>query len=208
MLEKEKEVTGIYITGHPLDDYQMELDNYINCPLEHINNAGAGSVKIAGILTTVNHGVSQKNGLGYARVTMQDYTGAFDMGFYNEEYKRYKDLLSDGQVIYVEGDFKKGYNDASRLFFKVKDVRLLASLSADLTKSLTLRIPLTSVNDKFIDTLSVLFKEHKGKHSLKMKVFDLEDKINIDFNASGAKVDIDSHLIKKLTELGLSYKLN
>jgi DNA polymerase-3 subunit alpha len=208
MLEKEKEVTGIYITGHPLDDYQMELDNYINCPLEHINNVGAGSVKIAGILTTVSHGVSQKNGLGYARVTMQDYTGAFDMGFYNEEYKRYKDLLTDGQVIYVEGDFKKGYNDASRLFFKVKDVRLLASLSADLTKSLTLRIPLTSVNDKFIDTLSVLFKEHKGKHSLKMKVFDLEDKINIDFNASGAKVDIDSHLIRKLTELGLSYKLN
>ena len=208
MLEKEKEVTGIYITGHPLDDYQMELDNYINCPLEHINNAGAGSVKIAGILTTVNHGVSQKNGLGYARVTMQDYTGAFDMGFYNEEYKRYKDLLSDGQVIYVEGDFKKSYNDASRLFFKVKDVRLLASLSADLTKSLTLRVPLASVNEKFIDTLSVLFKEHKGKHSLKMKVFDLEDKINLDFNVGGAKIDIDSHLIKKLTKLGLSYKLN
>ncbi len=207
-LEKEKEVTGIYISGHPLDDYKMELDNYINCPLEQINNAGATSVKIAGILTKVSHGVSQKNGLGYGRVTMQDYTGSFEMGFYNEEYKRYKDLLTDGQVIYVEGDFKKGYGDSARLFFKIRDVRLLASLSADLTKSLTLRVPLSHVNEKFINKLSELFKEHSGNHTLKMRVFDLEDKMNVDFNASSVKLDVDSHLIEKLKQMGISYKLN
>lgn len=208
MLEKEKEVTGIYISGHPLDDYKMELENYINCPLEHINSSGMTSVKIAGILTAANHGVSQKNGLGYARVTMQDYTGSFDMGFYNEEYKRYKELLSTGQVLYVEGMFKKGYGDSSRMFFKIRDVRLLASLSADLTKSLTLRLPLAKVNEKLVEELTKVFKEHKGKHTVKMKITDLEDNVNLDFNVGAMKLDIDSHLIEKLRDLGLSYKLN
>jgi len=207
MLEKEKEVTGIYISGHPLDDYRMELENYVNCTLEQINNAGS-TVKIAGILTKVSHGQSQKNGLGYGRVTMQDYTGSFEMGFYNEEYKKYKELLNDGQVLFIEGVFQAGYSDPSRKFFKIKDVRLLASLSADLTKSLTLRVPLSDLSDKFIIKLKEICKNHSGKHDLKMRIFDLEDKMNLDFSVGGMKVDIDSKLIRELRDLGLSYKLN
>jgi len=207
MLEKEKEVTGIYISGHPLDDYLMELENYVNTTLEHAHNMLNTNLKMAGILTSVVHGVSQKNGLGYARVTMQDYTGSFEMGVYNEEYKRYKDLLNDGQVVYVEGIFKKGYGDSGRSFFRIQDIRLLASVSEDLTKSLTVRVPLDHINPKFIHQVKKLFENNNGKHTINMRVFNAEDEMSVDFSSS-LKIDVSSKLIQELTDLGLSYKLN
>jgi len=165
------------------------------------------NLKMAGILTTVIHGVSQKNGLGYARVTMQDYTGSFEMGVYNEEYKRYKDLLTDGQVVYVEGIFKKGYGNSDRSYFRIQDIRLLASVSEDLTKSLTVRVPLENINPKFIHQIKKVFENYNGKHNIHMRVFDLEDELSVDFSSS-IKIDVSSKLIKELSELGLSYKLN
>ena len=134
-LEKEKEVSGIYISGHPLDEYRMELENYITFGLEYANQVKGKTIKLGGIISSCMHGISQKNNMGYARLTMQDYTGSFEFGVYREEYLRFKDLLITGNVIYMEGIWKKGYS-GDRHFFTINDIRLMASLSQDLTLSL------------------------------------------------------------------------
>ncbi|NNF22717.1 MAG: DNA polymerase III subunit alpha [Saprospiraceae bacterium] len=206
-LEKEKEVTGIYISGHPLDDYKMELENYTNCTLETASAVIGSTLKMAGIIAHVQHGVSQKNGLGYARLTLQDYISSFDMGVYNEDYEKYKDLLTEGQVLYVVGKYQT-YRFSDRPFFKLQDIRLLASVSQDLTKSLTVRVPLEQIDNHFIDKLVNICESHKGTHHLKMMVMDVEDELNMDFNISKYKVDVDSRLIEEIRGLGLSYKVN
>ncbi len=205
LLEKEKEVTGIYISGHPLDDYKMELENYVNCALSQLEKITDLELRIAGIITQAHHGVSQRNGQGYARISIQDYTGSFEFGAYNEDYEKYKHLLSLGQVIYISGKHQR-YRNSDRVFFKIFDIRLLASVSQDLTKSLTLRIPIISVDDDMINRLKLLCRDNPGDHSLNMKL--VEEKMSLDFSVAAYKVDINSSFIEEIREMGLSYKLN
>jgi len=207
MLEKEKEVTGIYITGHPLDEYRMELENYTNTLLQDIWRMGSTELKIAGIISTCQHGVSQRNGLGYARLTLQDYSGSFEFGVYNEDYEKFKNLLTEGQVIYVQGNYQKYYK-SDKTFFKLKDIRLLASVSDDLTKSLTVRVPINDLDENMIEKLKTVCAEHSGKHSLRMRVIDLDNDMNLDFEVAKYKVEVDSKFIEEIREIGLSYKLN
>ena len=205
LLEKEKEVTGIYISGHPLDDYKMELENYVNCGLNQAEKMIESEIKIAGIVTDAFHGVSQRNGLGYGRVTIQDYLGSFDFGVYNEDYEKYKNLLSVGQVLYITGKHQR-YRGSDRTFFKLFDIRLLASVSDDLTRSLTLRVPVMSLSDSMIDNLKQLCLDNPGDHTLHMKV--VEETVAMDFSVSAFKVEINSRFIDEIRKMGLSYKLN
>lgn len=206
-LGKEKEVTGIFISGHPLDEFKMELENYTNCSLEMANDIKGKPLKMGGIIASAVHGISQKNNMGYARMTLQDYTGSFEMGLYREDYEKYKELVQPGYVLYVEGIFKAGYN-SDRHFFKIIDIRLMASLSEDLTKSLTVRVPLEKIDETFINEFKEICAEHSGKHRLHLQVMNLDEDMNMDFNASGMNVEVDSNLINEIRRLGLSYKLN
>ncbi len=205
-LEKEKEVTGIYISGHPLDDYRMELQNYINCDLENVHLAKNAPIRIAGLITEVNHGVSQK-GLGYARFTIQDYMGSFSTAIFNEDYEKYKDILTKGQVIFIEGRYQT-YSKSTRTFFKIKDLRLLAGLSEELTRSITVRVPIETIDGVFIDRLKNICNQHTGNHEFKLQVFDLEENLDLNLKATKYKVTVDSHFIDQLSELGLKYRLN
>lgn len=206
-LAKEKEVSGIFISGHPLDEFRMELENYTNCDLERANQLMDTPLKMGGIIANVMHGISQKNNMGYARLTLQDYTGGFEMGVYREDYEKYKGLLQGGYVVYVEGIFKSGYN-SDRFFFKIQDIRLMASLSHDLTKSLTIRVPLEKIDKTFVKRLKGICTESAGKHKLKMQVMDVNEDMNMDFKVEAMKVSVDSKLIEEIRAMGLSYKLN
>ena len=206
-LEKEKAVTGIYISGHPLDDYMMEIETYTNCDLEQANRRKGPELKLAGIVTSAIHGISGKNGLGYCRVIMQDYTGEFEMGVYREDYTKFKDVFTMGKVLYLNGKWQNYYN-SDKFFFKILDVRLLASLSQDLTKSLTIRVPIEAVSDEFTNRLHKLIADSAGDHKLYFRIFDKEDDVDINFTAPTTNVNVDSDFIKVVRELGLSYKLN
>ncbi len=205
LLEKEKEVTGIYISGHPLDDYKMELENYVNHPLSHVDKLIDVELRVAGIVSEAIHGVSQRNGLGYGRLTVQDYIGSHTFGIYNEDYEKFKNLLSVGQVLYIVGKNQK-YRHSDRVFFKLYDIRLLASVSDDLTKSLTLRLKLDDLTEEMVKELKVLCLANPGNHALKMKV--IKEKISLDFNVAAFKVEVNSGFIEQVRSLGLSYKLN
>ncbi|NNE14200.1 MAG: DNA polymerase III subunit alpha [Saprospiraceae bacterium] len=205
LLEKEKEVTGIYVSGHPLDDYKMELENYTNCNLTQAASSLGIECKMAGIISTAMHGVSQRNGLGYARLTLQDYTGSFEFGLYNENYEKYKELISVGQVLYVCGQYQEYYK-SNKTFFKLFDIRLLASVSEDLTKSLTVRVPIESITKELVKEFKTICSENVGDHALKLKVVD--EAYSIDFNVGAYKVDVSSRFIERIRSLGFSYKLN
>lgn len=205
-LEKEKEVTGIYISGHPLNDYEMEIKNYTNCPLDKAEDIHDKQLKLAGMVTDVFHGVSQK-GTGYCRFTVQDYAGSLQMSLYNEQYENWKNLIFKGNVLYIEGINLKRYN-ADRYYFKVREVRMLDTVGQMLTKSITLKLPIDSINDQLLERLEMLCEEHKGEHKFKMKVVDIENEINLDLISKTFFVNASSQLVKELEGMGLPYRLN
>lgn len=205
-LTKEKEVTGIYISGHPLDDYALEVRHYTTCAIDQVERfKDYTQMRLAGLVVTANHRVSQK-GTGYGRFTIQDYNGSLEFNLFTESYQRFKDILEVGQAVFLEGQFRQGRN--GEMEFSVKDVRLLDSIGAELTKSITLLMPLDGLDAPTLDTLDSICVQHKGKHLLKFMLVDQREEISLAFVSSGRRVNADSHFIQQVETLGVKYKLN
>jgi DNA polymerase-3 subunit alpha len=205
-LNREKEIIGIYVSGHPLDSYKLELENYINCELVHFDRVKAPNrqLKVAGIITQAMHGVNQR-GNGYCRFTLQDFNGSIELYLSQDTYMKYKGLVEVGQVVYVDGVFKSRYQ-SDELYFDPQAVRLLATLGEEMTKSITLKIPLHVITPAFQNSLDKLCLQYKGKHHLRMVVY--ENDVQLPFLAEKRKVQVDSILVKELEKMGVPYKLN
>lgn len=205
-LEKEKEVTGIYLSGHPLDDYRLEFKNFINCPLNKINDTLGTALKLGGIISEVYIGTSMK-GTGYAKFTLQDISGSHQFNLRNETFEAYKHLLSKGQILYIEGSNEKFYK-GDGTYFKVTKIQMLDTVGQNLTKSITIKIPLHNITDQLMYQLEQLCIKCEGTHLFKMKITDEGDEYGVDLVSSNHTVNADYRFINELEYLGISYKIN
>ncbi len=205
-LEREKEVTGIYISGHPLDDYQLEISNFTNCPLDKAQDVMGTTLKMAGLVTQAFHGVS-KRGTGYCRFSLQDYFGSLELGLFSEDFKRYGDLITNGEVLYIEGYYEKNRH-SDRVFFKVKDIKLLETIGAQLTKFITVLLPAKFISEKLIDDFEDLCTTHKGPHKLKMIIVDQKEKIKLNLISNKHKINVNHEFVAELDKMNIKYRLN
>lgn len=204
-LEFEKEVTGIYMSGHPLDDYKLEMHYYITHQISQVENLTDVKMKIAGIITDVRHGVNQR-GNGYTRFTLQDYQGGIEIGLYNDDYPKFKNFIEKGKIIYVDCINKKIFN-SPRSYLKINNIGSLESLGVDLTKSITLKIALQNFNMNFQEIYQSMYTEYIGNHDLKILIVDDEEN-DLTFFASDFKVKVDHKLITYLESNSMIFKLN
>lgn len=206
-LNKEKEVTGIFISGHPLDDYKMEIENFTTCGLEEIeNHKSKPSVNVAGMITVARHLVS-KNGNGWGIFELRDFNGSLELKLFGEDYQKFKHLLEMGKALYVKGGFQKSWR-GDGLEFKVREINLLEGIGTSLTQSITLKLPLDRIDQNLIDQIDQLCKERKGKHKLKMIVLDRTNRISLSMVAKERLVLADNDFIAELDKVGVAYKLN
>ncbi len=205
MLNREKMVTGIFISGHPLDDYEMELAHFVDVTLDKMDDMKERAIKIAGLVTEVFEGTTQK-GLGYKKFTLQDFKGSMQFGLYNEQFKNYGRLVTLGAVLFVEGMNSRGYN-SDNYFFRVKDVKLLDTVGKILTKSITLQVPIDSITPNLIQQLSEV-SDPEGQHQFKVMIVDPTHHIELDLVGAERRVTVDTALLDVISRLGLPYKLN
>lgn len=205
-LTKEKMVTGIYISGHPLDDYKMEIENFTTIPLDQVEQAKNRQLSLAGLIVKAEHRVTQR-GDGWARITLQDYHGTLEFALWRESYKKFKDLLETGEAIFLEGMYKKNYR-GDRYEFEVTDIKMLGSIAEAKTKSITLRLPLERIDEKLVEELDTICKNQKGSHLLKVLVVHEEEELTISAVSGARKINVNHQLVDAIHDLGLSYKIN
>lgn len=205
-LSKEKEVAGIYVSGHPLDDYHIEINNFITCPLEDLGNKKDQKVKLAAIVSNANHRISKK-GTGFGIFTLQDYTSSIELALFSDDYAKFKGHFETGQVLFIEGNYQKKWNSEDYQV-KVQDVKLLESIGKQLTESVTLKLPLERLDQQLINDIERLCKNHKGKHRLKMVLLDKSNQVSLNLKSDERKVNADSDFIGGLNKLGVGYSIN
>ncbi|MBL0082704.1 MAG: DNA polymerase III subunit alpha [Saprospiraceae bacterium] len=206
-LEKEKDITGFYLSGHPLDQYSLEFSAFVNARLDDIENLLEKGLKLGGFITDVNV-MQSKRGTNYARFSLQDYSGSYEFTLFNEQYESFKHLLVKGNVIYMEGIYGKQFN-GDRMFFRVKDMKLLDTIGKLFTKSITLRIPLAEVDQPLVNGLSALVTENKGDHRLRIIVADEEEGDNdLELVPTASKVNASYDFVDGLKKMNIAYKLN
>jgi DNA polymerase-3 subunit alpha len=204
-LQKEREVIGLYLSGHPLDDFRYEWENFAT-PLEKVDNYRGRKVNVAGFVTKAEHRISQK-GTGWGRFTIQDYTGSLEITMFSESYAKFKTFFEEGTSVYVEGEFRQRYN-SDEFEFKVNNVRLMETVGDEKTSSITLKIPVEVISRELLEKIGQLCSAHKGKHTLKIELIDRQNKEKLSFTSGARKVTVGNDFIAAMEMLGIECGVN
>ncbi|MEM8765523.1 MAG: DNA polymerase III subunit alpha [Bacteroidota bacterium] len=214
-LRREKEVVGIYISGHPLDDFKKEIKAFCNSyvsAFQELENYINRELTVAGVITDVQHRIS-KNGKGWAAFTLEDYTDSYEFRIFGEEYLKFRHFLMINSFIHVKAYVKEGWVNREtgkkgdpRIQFN--DFKQLQDVMDAYAKKLTIKLDIARLQEKRIQTLKQTLKSHKGDHPLNFVVYEMQDEIKLNLSSRKQKVKIDSELLNILEEQEIHYKLN
>ncbi len=192
-LRWEKEVTGIYLSGHPLDNYKIEIKRFCNCNLSRLEDIKDRTVSFACITTNVSHLMS-KNQKPFGVIDLEDVSGSKNLRVFGENYLRFRHFFVNGNMLFVEGKNQKNrFGDAYE--FVIYKIILLQDLRSTLSKNIRLRMSVQSVTDETIDKLHHLISKYPGSFPLELEILDRDD-INLILNSPRIQVSLDDEFIK------------
>ncbi|UOB16165.1 DNA polymerase III subunit alpha [Abyssalbus ytuae] len=214
-LKREKEVVGIYISGHPLDDFKTELQVFCNGNISLFNdleNYVNREISFGGVVTDVQHKVS-KNGRGWAAFSVEDYNESFEFRIFGEEYLRFRHFLISNSFIYVKAYIKEGWVNKEtgkkgdpRLQFN--NIMMLQDVMETFAKKLTIHLKISELKEERIDSLKELIRSHKGSHPISFTIHETENKVKLTMPSRKQKVQITNELLNELKNREVFYKLN
>ena len=185
LLEHEKEVTGMFMSGHPLDHFKFELRYYgitniadfneIKETLQLQPNPGR-AIKVAGLIIDVQHRVT-KTGKNFGSFAIEDFSGKTEFVLWSEDYIKFQNYLDKGQNVLLNGFFRPRYNRPNEFDFKVSSINLLETVKQNLTRSVDINVHAASLTPQFVEFIETNVKKYPGKSSLRFNV--LEPKENL-----------------------------
>ena len=210
LLAREKQVVGIYISGHPLDDYSFEIKHNCNHSIEKFEDLELiknRDLSFAGIISEITNRIDKK-GNPYGVVTIEDFTDSKQFMLFSDDYMKFKLMLVQGAFVFVRARVQPR-RWGNELEIKIVAINLLSDVLEKLTKSISLRVNLFDINSTFIDNFKTILEEHKGNHQLKMNVIDPDENVSLELLSRTHKVKITKQLIHDIgTLIDVQYKLN
>ena len=214
-LAREKEVVGIYISGHPLDDFKTEMNTFCNATLSMFNDLSKfmnRELTFGGVVTEVQHRVSRQ-GKGWALFTIEDYTDSFEFRIFGEDYLKFRHFLMKNNFVYVRTFIKEGWTNKEtgktgdpRIQFN--NFQLLHDVMDTYAKKLSIQLNINDLEKEKITTLKELVKMHPGKQMLNFVIYDNEENIKLQMPSRKQKVKISQELLGALESNEVFYKLN
>lgn len=214
-LAQEREVVGIYISGHPLDDFKIEMKTFCNATLAHFANLEPfvnREMTFGGVVTNVEHRVS-KQGKGWAMFTMEDYTDSFEFRIFGEEYLRFRHFLVRSSFVYVrvyvkEGWINKETGKKSEPRLQFSNFQLLHDVMDTYAKKLSIQLEIRDLKESKIRALEDILRMHEGNQALNFLVYDTEEKMKLHMPSRKQKVKISQELLDELSGQDVFFKLN
>ena len=202
LLSKEKEVVGIYLSGHPLDDYQLEIKNFCNSNLSlllDLDKVVNKEMQFSGVVIDVEHKETQQ-GKKFGVLQFEDYHGSYKFFIFGDDYIKFKSFLEPSWLLHISGRVKKKfYNDD--LEFKIANISLLSEIIDNQVRDVVLRISLNNLSEMIVDKTVNIIKKNKGKHSLILSLIDSEKNYGVDLLSRKLKVDINKNFIDEINSL-------
>ena len=209
-LNRERDLVGIYLSAHPLDEYQIILENVCNVKmvdLADLTPLQNRDLVMGGIVTGVREGYT-KTGKPYGIAKLEDYSGSFEFAFFGNEWVEKKNFFMEGMFLYLKGKCQPKQWRQNEFEVKVNTIELLPDVKEEVIEQLTISAPLSEINDEFIAEFSSLVKAHPGKVTLNFYVKDDEGQ-HISLTSKNMKINVQKDIIAYLKEQTmLSYKIN
>ena len=214
-LKKEREVVGIYISAHPLDDYLREIKNFTSAGLSSLNDLNRiinKDLYVGGIINEVEH-LQTKTGNGFAVFSFEDFNDQYQFRIFGEDYLKYKHLLEENKILRLRISIREGW--VNRETGRVGDPRiqflnmeLLDGIIDSSSKKITLKIDSSTLNLDEVKKLKKIFSKHKGSKPVYFDILDTNNEIKLNMISQQTKVSITKDLLTSLEKEEFSYKLN
>ena len=214
-LAREKEVVGIYISGHPLDDFKLEMQNFCNGDISVFRDMPTfinKEISFGGVVTDVQHRVS-KQGKGWGTFTIEDYMNTHEFRIFGEEYLKFKHFLMHNNFVFVRALIREGWTNRDtgakgdpRLQFN--SFQLLHDIMESYAKKLSIQLNIKEISEEKIQSIKELLQMHSGNHNLKFVVYDDEEELKLEMSSRLQKIKISQELLEELKAQEVFYKLN
>jgi len=214
-LKREKEVVGIYISGHPLDDFKAEMNYFSNSKVSDFKNLEGfinRELSFGGVVSEVQHRTS-KMGKGWASFTVEDYWDSYEFRIFGEEYLRYQHFMVPNAFVFIKAFVKEGWTNKetgakSEPRLQFNNFQLLHDVMDMYARKLTLQLDINELNEEKIDSLKEIIRAHRGDHMLHFIVYEMKDMVKLNMTSRKQKVKISQELLDALEGAGVLYKLN
>ena len=211
-LNQEKEMVGVYISGHPLDDFKLEIDNFCNASFDKFNldmdQFKGKELSFAGVVSEAAERMSKK-GNHYGILTVEDYKDAGKFFLFGDSYLKFRRFLVEGAFLYIKGKVEPKRFNKHEFEFKIHHIELLSEVRDKLVKSITLHINSNFINNDFINELSSLCVSNKGDCGLNIVLLNEKERIVLDLKSSAYQVELTNQFIEGIRRLPeVELKLN
>ena len=224
VLQREKDVVGMYLSDHPLKKYEFELENFTNCKMAELGdliadcdkNRQTAQVALAGLVTSVETKIS-RNGKPFAKVNVEDFSGIYEFAFFGKDYENFMNYLHEHTAIYIEGEICEKYflkpeeiaaGKKAPYTFKAKKISLLGNVAEDRLTGFAIEMLANDITPELRHRLVHLVKEYSGKIPLSMIVFDPVTNYIVEFISRKYHITVSADFILQLNELGLKYRVS
>jgi len=187
LLDYEKEVTGMFMSGHPLDHFKFELKYYGITKINDFNeikntileqsNPGR-SLRVAGLVIDVQHRVT-KTGKNFGSFSIEDFTGKTEFLLWSEDYIKFQNYLEKGQNILCNGFFRPKYNRPTEFEFKITSMSLLETVKQSLTRTIDISIHPVGVTAELVDFVDKNLKQYPGKTTLRFNIYEPKENLKL-----------------------------
>ena len=211
-LNKERDLVGIYLSAHPLDEYKIVLDNLCNTRCAELADVmqlkDRADVVIGGIVTSVTSRFDKK-GKPFGIVTIEDFEGSGELRLFSEDWGRWSGMLPEGASVYITAKVQPRWQYSDAVDLKVQNIEFLQTVKERAVDRITISLVTDMLDDQIVAELSELISESPGKTKLFFQLRDSQGKHHVLLRSQGREVDVRHTLIDYIeSHEMLDYKIN
>ena len=215
-LNKERDLVGIYLSAHPLDEYRIILEDVCSVHLadlqEVIDKKEERDVTLGGVVTGTRSGFTKTN-KPFGITKIEDFSGTYEIALFGDDWLRWSNYMAEGYFLYIKGRiaprFSYGKSGSEAYELKVGSIELLPDVKNTLLQRITITIQLEDLNDEVVNDLYTMLRDSPGTSEVCFHVKDAEGQFHAELKSRNMKASIQKELINYIkSHEGLDYKIN
>ena len=219
MLQKEKELVGMYLSSHPLDKYRFEMDHFATCDMANLANfisecelaKKPAKVCIAGLVTEYKQ-LYTKKGAPYSRTMLEDYSGSYELTLFSKDHEAFFKYMIPHEALFIEGVIEEKFalrqeeraqGKTAPYSFKVKGIMMLGNVCESMLKAFGISIETPMLSPEFRKGLVKVIRAHEGRTPLEVYFYDPDTRFRIQMKSNKFQVAVSEDLLTDLRRLGV-----
>lgn len=208
-LNREKDVTGMYLSSHPLDEYSVIIRHVCNTPLTQFSNLADVGIRdfVAGGMVTDVQNLMTSTGRPFGKFKLEDYSGEYEFALFGKDYEQFRPYLFKGYYLMLKGSVRPKSYKPDELEAKINQMVQLQDVPEDIIKEIAINVFLDDLTGDFREEMTTRFKKSKGKTKLTLRVCDAKSGLAVNFYPKKLKVKVTQELLDFLADNALVFKL-